>query len=233
MKPRDLPLWGALVLAALAAFGCIFLCLGSVVWTRSLGFGLLLFLPALVLGVLALVRSRISEKLSFRLGLVLLLLGLLLQIVGGFVLLFFLGFTDETEDPRFYRRALRRSSYAASELANLDVFPDSVPEHAQDVAFHFQPAVLQGGEELYLTCTLPQEAVQALEKRLEPISREIVPAGPQNTWEPRILQWFSQSGPWTRYRLTEPGESGRNHGTSLCVYLCPSTNQVIWTYDRW
>ena len=195
MKPRDLPLWGALVLAALAAFGCIFLCLGSVVWTRSLGFGLLLFLPALVLGVLALVRSRISEKLSFRLGLVLLLLGLLLQIVGGFVLLFFLGFTDETEDPRFYRRALRRSSYAASELANLDVFPDSVPEHAQDVAFHFQPAVLQGGEELYLTCTLPQEAVQALEKRLEPISREIVPAGPQNTWEPRILQWFSQSGP--------------------------------------
>lgn len=128
--------------------------------------GLSLFLPALFLTATAL----LSEQHIFRAPLTICstVLVSIAGIIGALCLLLFLcvdAAVHPVTDPKQYERILGLCGYPERE--SVSAFPPEIPEGASDVCFSYHFPLLQAGEELSLTMTLPEEQADRLKAEAE------------------------------------------------------------------
>lgn len=160
--------WFPAILAGLAWIAAIFcyIILLITMPRQPWLWGLSLFLPALFLTVTAL----LSEQHIFREPLTICstVLISIAGVIGALCLLVFLcidAAVNPVTDPGQYKRILGICGHPERE--SVSAFPSEIPESASDVRFSYHFPLLQGGEELSLQFTLPEEQADQLKAGIE------------------------------------------------------------------
>lgn len=186
---------------------------------------MVLLLPALILagfGVLA-------NLLHFPLGVIWGVTILLTAVLGvwGFRETFFVAleaFTTTTTDIRYYERAY--DSIDHEEYLD-GIFPEEIPEYAENVEFLYYPQFLQGGEVFELSFITDGESLAVWDEFLREHAEW---SGPDTEWCELNDYGRSEEGV-TRYHLYWDG--GYNHGEIGYVQITPSENLIRFYYSHW
>lgn len=164
-------------------------------------------------------------------------------------LLFFMAFSaaeEPCEDPKYYTRAY---GMYTEDSTVAKIFPEKIPEDAEDVHFHYHGAFLQGGGELSLKYTTYPSELDSVAKKLE---RSAVWSGEISEfwdWDER-LSYFSGTSFWGTYGLPEDatlyliefrnpygeGENGYsywNHGEYIVVAVSDESDEIVYRYCYW
>ncbi len=186
---------------------------------------MVLLLPALILvgfGVLA-------NLLHFPLGVIWIVTILLTAVLGvwGFretVFVVLEAFTTTTTDIRYYERAY--DSIDHEEYLE-GVFPEEIPENAENVEFYYCPQFLQGGEVFELSFTTDEESLAAWDEFLREHAEW---SGPDTEWS-ELNDYGSGKEGVTRYHLYWDG--GYNHGEIGYVQIDLVRFQIRFYHSHW
>ena len=190
-------------------------------WGRMM----LLMLPALVLGIVAVcaVKGKMGEAATTVWTTVLSVVFLLASVFYVCILSLWTA-TATTTDTRYYSRAYAQ----IDELeAVQEVFPKTVPEDAQDIQFTYFPQFLQGGEEFELSYTATDDALTQWRTLLK---RKAEWVGPNQKWHSEN-NWSFDGTSGTRYQLYWDG--GSNHCEICYVLLDEDLSRITFYYSVW
>ncbi|WMJ83424.1 hypothetical protein ACS3UN_10150 [Oscillospiraceae bacterium LTW-04] len=159
----------------------------------------------------------------------------------AFIISVFDAATTTTTDVKKYERALRLSSFPESALSNS--FPDKIPTDAQDVYFSYNPAFLQGGENLALKFKTSSEAIDRYTEEFSEKAEWIGKEGNLQAGEHGVfggtVDFFDQSYNW-HYNATVYVLSSRsnqlgdwNHGELYLVAIKEISCEVLFLAKRW
>lgn len=190
-------------------------------WGRMM----LLILPALLLGLLALCAAKgklgVSATAIWTTVLtIVLFLGSLLYVS----VLSVRTATTTTTDLRYYSRAYAQIQAGAGVS---DVFPKSVPAEAADITFSYHPQFLQGGEVFELSYTATEEKLAEWATLLKSEAQWI---GSNQTWHAEN-NWGFHGVDALRYQLYWDG--GFNHGEICYVLIHEETERITFYYSKW
>ena len=211
-------------LIAFLCFAVVFVLFASTVqplWGRML----LLIVPALVLGVVALLaaKGKLGKSATIVWTTVLTVVLLLLSAFYMVVLSVWTA-TTTTTDVRYYSRAYRQID---DQDGVEDVFPVSVPADAEDVSFLYHPQFLQGGEVFELSYTATGEKLTQWKQLL---AEEAEWIGTGEEWE-RDNGWSCDEDDGVLYQLSWDG--GFNHGEICYVLINEDTGRIKFYYSHW
>lgn len=190
-------------------------------WGRMLP----LILPAVSLFVIAFMSQK--EKLSGRMTVVLTLIASVVLLTASFfytVLLCVWTATADVENVKYYPKAY---SQIKDGEAVEGIFPEAVPEGAEEVYFHYNAPFLQGGEMFELSYTASAGELSQWEDFLESKSEWV---GSNEDWH-RMNNWGFIGEDSTRYQLYWDG--GYNHGEWSYVLINPSSSRITFRYEDW
>ena len=186
---------------------------------------MVLLLPALILAGFGVAANLLHFPLGVIWG-VTILLTVVLGIWGARETLF-IGIeaaTTETTDIRYYGRAYN----AIDHEEYLDgIFPEEIPEYAENVEFRYHPQFLQGGEVFELSFTTDEDSLAAWDGFLREHAEW---SGPDTEWCELNDYGRSEEGV-TRYHLYWDG--GCNHGEIGYVRIDPVRFQIRFYYSHW
>lgn len=209
---------------ALVCFAAVVMVFAGAVqplWGRIM----LLALPALILGVIALLAAKgrlgaTATTIWTTILSVLLLLGSIFYVL----LLSVWTATTTTTDIQYYTRAYAQ----IDEVEAVEgIFPKTIPAEAQNIVFTYNPQFLQGGEIFELSYTTTNEKITEWTSLLNE----------EAEWIGSNHQWYSENN-WsfdgveaTRYLLYWDG--GFNHGEMCYVLIDESTERITFYYSIW
>lgn len=146
--------------------------------------------------------------------------------------------TDDTK----YERALRLSSFSYALLENS--FPEKIPDDAQDVYFSYQPAFLQGGENLALKFKTDADTIdhyiEEFSEKAEWIGKNRDSQASQHGVFTGTLDIFNYAASGLPYDLTiyvlmsrpyQPGDW--NHGVLSLVAISEKADEILFLASRW
>lgn len=210
---------------ALICFLLVFAMMMSMVEPPPVARTMVLLFPALILmgfGVLA-------NLLHFPLGVIWIVTILLTAVLGvwGFretVFVVVEAFATETTDVRYYGRAYDDIDH---EEYLKGIFPEEIPENAENVDFYYCPQFLQGGEVFELSFTTDKESLDAWDEFLREHAEW---SGPDIEWC-ELNNYGRREEGITRYHLYWDG--GYNHGEIGYVQIDPSVGRIRFYYSHW
>lgn len=186
---------------------------------------MVLILPSLILStvaVLALKGKLDRRKTEF----VTCVLSIIL-VIASFVYTIFLSImtaTTVTTDIKYYTRAYEQIN---DEEGVEGIFPDKVPEEAEDIAFRYNPQFLQGGEWFELSYTTTADSLSDWCEFLKENAEWI---GSNKEWnQMNNMGFYGEDS--TRYHLYWDG--GFNHGEISYVLIDLSHNRITFHYEDW
>ena len=209
---------------ALLCFIVVIIAFAGVVqplWGRML----LLILPALILGAVALFAAKGKLGVSATtIWTTILSIVLFLASVFYVILLGIWTATTTTTDIQYYTRAYAQIDEVD---AVVEIFPKTIPADAKDVVFTYTPQFLQGGEIFELSYTTTNEKITEWTSLLIE----------EAEWIGSNHQWYSENN-WsfdgveaTRYLLYWDG--GFNHGEMCYVLIDESMERITFYYSIW
>ena len=215
-----------IVMAGLAFLCFLFLafnmaCTVQPLWNKTM----VLILPSMILSVVAVfaLKGKLDRRKTESVTLVL----SIVLVIASFVYTIFLSVltaTTVTTDVKFYTRAYAQIE---DEDGVEGIFPDSVPEDAEDVAFRYNPQFLQGGEWFELSYATTAEVLSDWTSFPEDKAEWI---GSNEEWH-QMNSWGSHDVDSTRYHLYWDG--GFNHGEMSYVLIDLSNNRITFHYEDW
>lgn len=210
---------------------CAFVCFVAVLvmfsgavqplWGRML----LLLLPALLLGVVAFFGTKgILNATATTIWTTILAIVLLIASVFYVVILSIWTATTTTTDIKYYSRAYGQID---EEDGVKEVFPKSIPEDANNIAFTYYPQFLQGGEVFELSYTTTDEKLTEWMTLLKSKSEWI---GSNRQWHTEN-NWSFSGMDTMRYQLDWDGDF--NHGEICYVLIDEETRHITFYYSEW
>lgn len=176
---------------------------------------MLFVLPSLILGTVALLAAtgKLGASATVAWTTILSVVLLLASVFCVFLLLFSTAMTTTT-DIKYYSRAYEQ----VDELdAVKEIFPKTIPEDAEGVAFFYTPQILQGAEMFELSYTTTDEKITEWVTLLEK----------EATW----IGEHSDGTAETQYQLYWDG--GDNHGEKCYVLIDEDTRRITFYYSLW
>ena len=211
----------ACALLCFVAVAFVFAGVVQPLWGRII----LLLLPALILGMIAVlaVKGRLGA-LATTIWTTILSVLLLLGAIWYVLLLSVWTATTTTTDMRYYTRA-----YAQIDEVDAveEIFPKTIPEEAQDVAFAYTPQFLQGAEVFELSYTTKNEI---LTEWTDLLKKEAEWIGSNRQWHFEN-NWSFNGVEATRYQLDWDG--GFNHGQICYVLVNETAGRITFYYSNW
>jgi len=184
-----------------------------------------LILPSLILSVVAIfaLKGKLDRRKT---EFVTLLLSIIL-VIASFVYVIFLSIltaTTVTTNAKFYTRAYEQ-------IEDKDgvegIFPEKIPENAEDIAFRYNPQFLQGGEWFELSYTTTADSLSDWSAFLNGKAEWI---GSNKEWnQMNNMGFYGEDS--TRYHLYWDG--GFNHGEISYVLIDLSCNRITFHYEDW
>lgn len=188
-------------------------------WSKTV----VLIAPSIILSVVAVFALKGTldrRKTEF----VTLVLSIILVIMS-FVYTIFLSVltaTTVTTDVTFYTRAYEQID---DEKGVEGIFPNKVPEDAEDIAFRYNPQFLQGSEWFELSYTTTAEMLSDWSEFLKDKAEWV---GSNGEW--LADHWGTGSKDPIRYQLY--WEDG-NHGETAYVLIDATQNRITFFYEDW
>lgn len=216
------------LIMSICAFICflIVLILFSTTVQPLWGRMLLLVLPALILGTIALCAEKGKMgATATNIWTTVLAIVLFLGSVFYAAILFVWTATTTTTDPQYYSRAYRQ---IREEAGVNTVFPEAIPADAGDIGFTYYPQFLQGGEVFELSYTTTDEKLAQWTEILEKESEWI---GSNQEWHAEHNWSFSGDMAAVRYQLAQGGDF--NHGKICYVLLNEESGRITFYYSQW
>lgn len=184
-----------------------------------------LILPALFLGIVAICAA--NGKLGVRatnIWTTALAIVLFLASVFYVFILSVWTATTTTTDVKYYSRAYAQ---VKEEDGVKEVFPQSIPADAHDIAFTYFPQFLQGSEVFELSYTTTDDKLAEWMTLLKSESEWI---GSNREWHTEN-NWNFNGMDAMRYQLNWDG--GFNHGEICYVLVYEQTRRITFYYEDW
>lgn len=213
-----------IIMSGLAFLCFLFIAFNMAISVQPLwGKTMVLLLPSLILalvGSLAFkgkLNVRKTENLTVGLSIIL--------VMASFVYTLFLSMcmaTTETTDVKYYANAYRQIKHEESVNG---IFPEKVPDDAENVDFRYHPQFLQGGEVFELsystTANILSDWIAFLSDKVEWI-------GTNEEWYQTHWDYGDEEA--VRYQLY--WEDG-NHGKTAYVLVDLPSNRITFFYEDW
>ena len=142
--------------------------------------------------------------------------------------------TTSTTDIDRYERVLRLTGYPEGFLTKH--FPDEIPADARDIVFHYNPAFLQGGEEIRLQYKTNQELINDYVSIFSTNSKWVGKPGDSEAGRQGIITGvIDLSEDFTIYLIdSEPYKPDNwNHGKLSLVAISEESSTIIFYADDW
>lgn len=190
-------------------------------WGRMM----ILILPALLLGIIALCAAKGKLGVSATtIWTTILVIVLFLASAFYVSVLSVWTATTTTTDIKYYSRAYAQIN---EEDGVKEVFPKAIPADADDIAFTYFPQFLQGGEVFELSYTTTDKKLAEWTTILE---READWIGSNQKWHSEN-NWSFSGTDAMRYQLDWDG--GFNHGEICYVLINAEMNRITFYYSQW
>ena len=186
---------------------------------------MLLILPALFLGIVALcaAKGKLGVSATTIWTTVLVIVLFLASVLYVSILLVWTA-TTTTTDIKYYGRAYAQIN---EEDGVKEVFPKAIPADANDIVFTYFPQFLQGGEVFELSYTTTDEKLAEWAALLK---RESEWIGSNQKWHTEN-NWSFHGVDTMRYQLDWDG--GFNHGEMCYVLIDEETGRITFCYEEW
>lgn len=204
--------------------------------------GLIFAIPFIIFGVITF--STVKGKLRTSTSAV--LTGIMIPILSFaaffyFIFLIFVAASISVDDVSKYERVLRLTGFPENEL--ISFFPSKVPQKADNIIFHYNPALLQGGESLILK-------FKTNSKDIEKYKNEFVNKAKWIGNHALAKEENNELG-WKTFDFTEYGynlpedfviyllhskpykKDDWNHGEICIVAVSNQRNEIIFNTEKW
>ena len=188
-------------------------------WSKTM----VLIAPSMILSVVAVfaLKGKLDRRKTEFVTLVLSIILVILSFVYT-IFLSVLTATTVTTDVTFYPRAYEQID---DEDGVEGIFPNRVPEDAEDIAFRYNPQFLQGSEWFELSYTTTEEMLSDWSEFLKDKTEWV---GSNGEW--LANHWGAGSEDPIRYQLY--WEDG-NHGETAYVLIDAAQNRITFFYEDW
>lgn len=203
--------------------------------------GLIFIIPFVSFGIIAYftARAEIVPVISHIITILLIVVSVLIMFVT-FTFISIDAATTETTDIEMYERVLKLKDYPENTLINY--FPEKIPNNAENIAFRYNPAFVQGGENFQLKFKTDSNSIN---KYIKEFSQEAKWTGKVNDSETEnngvfiasfhALGYDKLPDDFTIYLIgSKPYRSmDWNHGELSLVAISKFRNEIIFVAEDW
>lgn len=205
--------------------------------------GLLFLIPTLVFGLITflLMKNKIQFVISTTLTILLIPIFIVTSFFG--ILLFALDASlNSINDIKKYERVMRLTGYPNNEITK--AFPAKIPQDASEIHFHYNPAVLQGGQNFALRF---KSSLENIDNYVTNFSTSALLTGTYNENELQNYYIHANFGGYyvgyndcidlpdgyNFYLMYGKEYFEANHGKLCIISINQSINEIIFYGQRW